>query len=187
MLARWGRWAGACGGRGGGRHKRRCWRAACCWRWACVGGGVWVSTERAATRRAVEADLREAEGHQRESDWVKAGAALERAGGRLGGRGPSDLLGRLKQARHAMDLALRLENIRLNRAGLIDGRFDWKRNRAVAAQAYQALFDEAWSGHFLGHIGRAAEWIDRSPVRAALLVALEDWAVCTEDFASEKC
>ncbi len=67
-----------------------------------VGGGVWVSTERAATRRAVEADLREAEGQQRESDWVKAGAALERAGGRLGGRGPSDLLRRL-EARSARD------------------------------------------------------------------------------------
>ncbi len=80
-----------------------------------------------------------------------------------------------------MDLAFRLENIRLNRAGLIDGRFDLSRNRTLAAQAYQTVFDEAWRGHFPEHLGRAAEWIDRSPVRASLLAALEDWAVCTND------
>ena len=87
-----GRWPGACGGHGdglaGGAAGGR----------PAGGDGtggrrIWLSPERAATRRTVEAELREAEDHQRASDWVKAGAALERAGGRLGGRGPADLLG----------------------------------------------------------------------------------------------
>ena len=146
-----------------------------------VGGVVRLSTERSATRRAVDADLREAARYERESDWVKAGAALQRASGRLGGRGPSDLLGRLEQAQDAMDLVVRAEKIRLDRAGLIDGRFDLPRNRTLAAQAYQVAFDEAWRGRFPEPIGPAAEWVERSPVRAAMLDAIEDWAVCSDD------
>ena len=130
---------------------------------------------------AVEADLREAEGHQRKSDWVKAGAALERAGGRLGGRGPADLLGRLEQARHAMDLATRLEEIRLDRAALVEGHVTVERNKPGAARDYQAAFRQAGVGRFSDQPGLVAARIETSPVRGALLSALDDWAACTTD------
>ena len=73
---------------------------------ALVGGGLWVSLERAATERAQEQ------------------------------------LARLDQAHRDQEFVARLDAIRLNRAAVVDGRF----NRAEADREYEVAFREAGLG-----------------------------------------
>ena len=54
---------------------------------ALLGGGLWLLSERAATERAAQDDLRDMFARLRASSWLEARAALERAKGRLGDRG----------------------------------------------------------------------------------------------------
>jgi serine/threonine-protein kinase len=77
---------------------------------ALAGGGLWliseraaaareVEAERAATERAADEDLREMVRWLNQSSWPEARAALERARGRLGDRGSSELRRRLDWTR----------------------------------------------------------------------------------------
>ena len=58
---------------------------------ALVGGGVWLIGQQAAQRGGRGGDLREADRLQQQSALPEAGAALERARGRLGDGGPAEL------------------------------------------------------------------------------------------------
>src|SRR5262245_40378320 len=64
------------------------------------------------TKREVEADLKEAEAHQKASRWCEARIALARAEGRLGKGGPKALRQRLEQMRQDIEQAARLEDDR---------------------------------------------------------------------------
>ena len=99
---------------------------------ALVGGGLWliseraaaareVEAERAATERAAEDDLREMARSLKKSSWPEARAALERAKGRLGDRGSAELRRLLDQGARDLELADRLEAIRLNLARNVAG------------------------------------------------------------------
>src|SRR5262245_46062067 len=88
------------------------------------------------TNPEVEADLKEAEAHQKASRWCEARVALARAEGRLGQGGPKALRRRLDQLRQDLELVARLEAVRLSLADLKDGAFD----QAGAAARYARAF-----------------------------------------------
>ena len=91
---------------------------------ALLGGGLWlisdraaaarkIETEQAATERAADTDLREMVQWMRKASWPEARNALERAKSRLGERGSHDIRGRLDRGARKLELADRLDAIRL--------------------------------------------------------------------------
>src|SRR5262249_42347518 len=95
-------------------------------------GGLWLLADRgaatrekeaarAATERAAEEDLREMARWLNKSSWPEARAALERAKGRLGDRGSDELRDRMERGARELELAARLESIRLDLASGVPG------------------------------------------------------------------
>lgn len=89
-------------------------------------GGLWlisdraavaraIEAKRAATVRAVDANLREMDQEMRIAAWPEAEEALEQAKARLGDRGSDDLRERLGQAQRDIDMVIKLDAIRLKR------------------------------------------------------------------------
>jgi serine/threonine-protein kinase len=139
-----------------------------------VAGGLWLVVRQAHRRDAVEADLKELAGLQESARWAEARAALERAEARLGEGGPADLRRRLAQARHDLDLVIKLDAIRLSRA--TGGELIFY--KAKADRDYQAAFREAGLGRVHDHPASVAAKVKASAVRGALVAALDDWATC---------
>jgi serine/threonine-protein kinase len=148
---------------------------------ALVGGGWWWLSERAATARAVDGDLRDAARLQQVSDWPGARTALERAQARLGDGGPAGLRERLGQGRRDLELAATLDAIRLNRTAVVGGRFDRHTNQVLADRAYESALGDAGVAHVFADPETVAAEIRPSNIRAALVAALDDWAVCAVD------
>ena len=123
---------------------------------ALAGGGLWVSTERAANERAKEKMAR-----------------LDQAR-----RDQEAVLQRLDQARRERRLAERLDAIHLNRVAVVGGRFDAPHNRGRADQEYAAAFREAGFGQVGDDLAAFAARVESSTVRDELVAALDDWAVC---------
>ena len=142
-----------------------------------VGGTLWVVLTRAATAKAVEEDLAEAAGRQRQSDWVQADAALDRATLRLGGHGPGRLRRQLDQARRDSRLAARLDVIRLAYIVTVGGVM----NVARADEDYAEAFRAAGLGTDRDDPRAVAERVKASNIRARLVAALDDW--CTVAFS----
>jgi serine/threonine-protein kinase len=140
-------------------------------------GGLWQALQGAQRRHAVEADLAEVAGLQERAGWAEARAALERADARLGGGGSDDLRRRLGQARSDLDLAIRLDDIRLKRVS----RLEEDSNRAQADRDYETAFREAGLAKVYDDPEGVAARIRASAVRGALVAALDDWAVCVSD------
>jgi serine/threonine-protein kinase len=144
---------------------------------ALVGGLVWQGRQRAALVRAVEADLREADPLLERSEWDKARAVLDRAEVRLGGGGPDRHRRRVAHFAAALNLAMRLDQVRLKRAPLDGGHY----GRPQADRDYQAAFRDAGLGEFPDNPEGVAARVKASPVHRALVGALDDWAVCAGD------
>ncbi len=143
---------------------------------ALVGSWLWVNGQRTANLQAVEEDLREVTRLLQTSDPAGARAALERARGRLGADGTVELQARVDQANRHLELVAKLEAIRLKRAVVRAGRF----NRAQADRDYAAAFATAGLGTDDDDPEALAARVAASPVRAALVAALDDWAVCAD-------
>ena len=150
---------------------------------ALICGGWWLFAERTATRRAVEDDLREAAQWQKHSSWAEARSALERAKGRLGGGGNAELCRRLDQSCRDLELALRLDDIRMNRTGAVDGRFHTHFKWPQADQDYEALFREAGLEAVGGDPATLTALVEASNIKKALVAALDDWSLCTTNDA----
>jgi serine/threonine-protein kinase len=142
-------------------------------------GSAWLSIRNARLRDGVEGDLKELAGLQESARWPEARFVLERADARLGGAGSGDLRRRLDQARQGLELAKGLDGIRLRRLTRGELPFD----KARANREFAEVFAQAG----LGAVGdpplQVAARINTSPVRAALVAALHDWAVCATDKA----
>ena len=161
---------------------------------ALVGGGLWTASERGAARRAAAADLAateraavgdldEMDENLRKSSWAAAGAALERATGRLGGRGPGHLRARLDRGARELELVTRLDDIRLDGYSLAAGGLDFRR----ADGEYREAFRRAG----LVRPGEdtpaaAAARIAASPVGPVVVAALDHWASCCLDDPGRK-
>src|SRR5262245_3586873 len=123
------------------------------------------------TKREVEADLKEAEAHQKARRWCEARIALARAEGRLGKAGPKALRQRLEQLRKDIELVARLEEVCLSQANIKDGAFD----RTGAAHHYARAFRDHGIDVTALKSEEAARRVRESPRRQELLAALDTW------------
>ena len=154
-----------------------------------------ANTEREVTATLSEANTLIQEGWKQTDEPDHWGAtvklalsAVQRAEGLLiTGEGSKELTERVKAARGAVngaerDFRLRtdLDRIRLEEAGIKDGSFD---NTAIAPQYRKAL---ASYGIELLDLKGAAESVQSSRIREALLAGIEDWAWATPDEAERK-
>jgi serine/threonine-protein kinase len=153
-----------------------------------VGGGLWLRSESEATQRRLKSeeaaierataeDLREMVRWLEASSWPEATAALERAKGRLGNRASVELRQRVDRGVRALELASRLDAIRLGRATHLGKRVAFTRSD----EEYDATFREAGLGSPQDAPDTVATRIQASNVRNALVAALDDWAACTLD------
>ncbi len=141
------------------------------------GVGAWWwdwDRQRAEQRQAVETTLEKVREWQRQGRWQEAAARLEGEIARLGRGGPSDLRARLGRAQAELDLVKRLEEVRLKRATVVEGRFD----RVGADKGYEEAFRKAGMVEVGRDAEEAAAWLRGAGVRDALVAALDDWASC---------
>jgi serine/threonine-protein kinase len=139
-----------------------------------LGVTLWVVTDRAATARAVHADLDEAVRHQQSAAWVQANAALDRARLRLRTRGPEELRARLERVGRDAETVRRLEVIRASHAYNIGDVLAF----TDADRAYEATFRQLGLADVETPTAVAGERVRQSPIRLALIDALYDWSVC---------
>jgi serine/threonine protein kinase/Tfp pilus assembly protein PilF len=153
-----------------------------------VTGGVWWQRQQgerrereARARQGVEAALEQAAGLRLDDRWPEANAVLQQAQGRLDdaaleGAAADDLRRRLGQARAELELAVRLEEIWLERSTISDG----KPNLAAADRAYAAAFGKAGLD-VTGDLAVIAARVRESAIQGELISALDDWAYVTRD------
>jgi serine/threonine-protein kinase len=144
-----------------------------------VGLTWWFMVRRAHLRAAIGADLKEAGELRDSARWGEARKTLDRAEERLGWGGPGDLDRQLAQARHDLDLVIRLDEIRLKRAT----RGELVFYRVQADRAYAEAFRQEGLGTPDDPPARVAAAVRVSAVRGALVAALDDWANCIADKA----
>jgi serine/threonine-protein kinase len=157
-----------------------------------VGGGLWLLSDRAAAQRKLEAqrtateaeraateraaadDLGEMVRWLNRSSWPEARAALERAKGRLGGRGSAELR-RLDQGSRDLDLAARLDPARFAEGPI-----------ALPVVPYQEEFRGAGLGQLGDDPEAVAARVRASNSRDALVAALDHWSAIVIDPQSRR-
>jgi serine/threonine-protein kinase len=143
-----------------------------------MAGAIWQSSERSARASAAQQDLVEANRLLGAMSWEQANHALDRAVSRLGDQGPPQLQADLLQARRHADLGLRLEALRLERVNSASGYYD----NETLDRAFRSLFDE--SGVLSGQRDSSevvASRVLASPIKDALIDAIDLWAAATSD------
>ncbi len=105
-------------------------------------GSLWILSDRAATNRSAEGDLEEMAQRLKESSWSEAAAARDRAKGRLGEGGPTRLRRLVDQGTRDLELASRLDIIRMSGADKVGGIVVY----AKSDEAYAEAFHEAGLG-----------------------------------------
>jgi eukaryotic-like serine/threonine-protein kinase len=170
------------------RRARRLTRrlAACVLLLLTVGaaGGLWLQqqwAERAAEalrqREAVETALDKARELRQQARWAEARAVLEQTLDRLGEAGPGDLRQRVAQATADLALVDRLEDIRMKRSAIVEGKLDDR----GAERDYAAALRDAGLGEVGDDSAAVAARIRESAVNEQLVAAVDDWAVVTHD------
>jgi serine/threonine protein kinase/tetratricopeptide (TPR) repeat protein len=138
-----------------------------------LGGAVWDRLARqAALEQAVGKALDDGQAAYVDGKLPEARAAVQRAEQLLaGGRGSAGLRRRVDQWQADLEMVVRLEEIRLERAALKGDNFDW----AGADRDYQDAF--RGYGLELGALGpdEAARLIGDSAIKDNLVAALDDW------------
>jgi serine/threonine-protein kinase len=138
-----------------------------------AGDGVWwLLEQQAQNREDVETSLEQAEVRLRQSRWDEAETALKQAVRQLGKTGPEDLQRRLEQVQRNLDLARRLENIRLQRMTLVDGKL----NPTLAPPAYARAFQEYNLFPGTDDVESLGRRIAASGIKRQLVTALDNWA-----------
>jgi serine/threonine-protein kinase len=151
---------------------------------ALVGGAGWYFFERTAVKRAAEADQSATERAAADdladmvrelnaSRWPAATAALARARGRLGERGPDEQQRLMRQGEDELRLAARLNEIRLRGTVSAEG--------VLASDRYEREYEDAFREAGLGQLSDdpaiVAERIRGSNIPDALITALDHWSV----------
>jgi len=143
--------------------------------------GLWLVSQRASVAQAVGNDLREAVWLQRQSSWGTAEAALDRARARLGDHWLPALRDRLNQGDQDEALAAQLDTIGLGRVVVEGSHHTSPLTNAQADVAYGAALRDAGMGDFGNDPSVVAARVTASNACAAIVVALDDCAVCTTD------
>jgi eukaryotic-like serine/threonine-protein kinase len=142
---------------------------------ALVSGGLWLLSDRAASVRTDDGDLREMEQSLKDGAWPEARAALDRAKGHLGTRIP-DSLGRIiDRGTRDLDLGIRLDAIRLSGADTVGGFL------VDTDRQYAEVIETAGIGTVHDDPEVVAERIKKSNIRNALVAAFDYWSVSTPD------
>ncbi len=135
---------------------------------------LWRTGARTAQRRvAVETDIHELADLEAWEHWSDARATLLRARARLDGGGPADLRRQLDDVQQDLDLVARLNAIHLTRA--TSGGLPFYRRKADCD--YRQAFTAAGLTRPGESVGQTAARVRASPVRRALVAALDDWAL----------
>ncbi len=141
------------------------------------GGAGWVVRDRSAREgvREVEVDraLDEARSLCQAERLLEAQAAVKRARALLAGGGGEELKRRVGWVGHAVRMAARLEEIRLQRSAVKDGHFD----HARANRRYQEAFVEYDLDVTALDADEAADRLRSTLIKDQLLAALDDWLV----------
>jgi serine/threonine-protein kinase len=162
------------------RNKRRLAVAALALLLLATLGGVagWAAWDRVARRAALEADvgrdLDAAQAFCRADRLREASAVLDHAQALVarGGAGEG-LARRVARVRTDVDMAVRLDAIRLERASVKDGAFDF----AGADAHYRDAFRDYGLDVTSLDPGVAAARVEESAIKDQLLAALHDWLV----------
>ncbi len=143
-----------------------------------IAGTIWKASDSVARENSAEQDLEEAIRLQRVMDWESANTALDRAALRLGDGGSRGLRERLLQARRDSELALRLEDIRLQHADSASGYYLHDAlDRGFAEQFRSAgLLVSADEPSDL-----VASRIRAKPIAPALIDAVDLWSAVATD------
>jgi tetratricopeptide (TPR) repeat protein/tRNA A-37 threonylcarbamoyl transferase component Bud32 len=128
-------------------------------------------------RQAIETALEQGEKLLRQGRLSEAEATLAQAAGRLAAGGPDDLQQRLRQTQDNLRLGKRLDEIRLEAATLVDGKW----NPEKAGPAYAVAFKEHGLDVVAGEETEVVRRLAASPVKEQLVAALEHWAAWVED------
>jgi tetratricopeptide (TPR) repeat protein len=136
-----------------------------------------VARLEAQNREAVETALQQASEFLRQGRLAEAEATLGHAAGRLANGGPEDLKERLRRMREDLRLVKQLEEIRLEKAALIDGKLNLHGTR----RAYEASFKEHSLDVLAGDEAELARRIAASLNKEQLVAALDDWAGLAAD------
>ena len=177
-------------------HARRISRAEHAWRWCrrnptaaalaatvlalCALAVAWWTESahrQGRARQAVESAVEQVAVWMRQGRWSEAKAVLLQADSRLYDAGLLGLRIRFQHWLYDLNLAAKLEDIRLRRTGLLE---DPSHHRSTARE-YAAVILEARSK--VSDDRTAAALIRNSPIREPLLAALDDWAIIEEDAA----
>ena len=136
-------------------------------------GGWWTISERSSVTHRIEENLRVATQALRRSDWGEARSALERARGSLRDGEYGGLRRRLNQADRDLDLVARLAAIRLDRV------LRASRGKDTGANAYEKAFGAAGVIDLDATPRVAADQLEGSEVKDALVAAIDDWTLCS--------
>ena len=142
-----------------------------------IGIAFWSGSQRARVASEIEVDLGEASSMDAAGRWSNADAALRRAEGRLNARSSDALRRRVDEGRRNWTVETSLDAVRLSCAtarGL-----PVYRRRADAD--YEAIFRDSVQVAPGSNMEDAAAAVRGSPVRTALLAALDDWACAASD------
>jgi tetratricopeptide (TPR) repeat protein len=133
-----------------------------------------AASRQAMARQAVEAALERSDPRRNQARWQEAKAVLAQAESRLDEADSEELQQLFKQTRADLDLAMRLDRIRMDRAAFVAGDFATDR----AERDYASEFAKA--GLAVMSMD-TAELIRRSSIREQLVAALDDWALATNN------
>ena len=142
-----------------------------------LGGACWLQLQKEQRQTAAENDLRNMIAFENDGHWKDAAAALSQSEARLGSGNFTKMRSEIERARLDLTLVMRLDRIRLNR--VTGGVLDYYRTQAC--KDYQDVFRSSGLAATGDATERAAARIASSPVRIALLAALDDWAAFTTD------
>ena len=162
---------------------------------------LWWHGQRTALEAAAvayaEADLSESEQLRDRGEFKASAAVLQRAKDRLGEYVPPELRDRLSTAFDNLELVTRLDAIRIERALLepqadlgadqilsvtaVPGMPTRLRSESASGRHYEEAFRDAGVGAPGDDPAEAAARVRASPVRGALVAALDDWAACAAD------
>lgn len=138
----------------------------------------------------MESDLVQVLQLQQRSALPEARKSLQQAQLRIGDHGPHWIHSLLVETQKNQELLERLEAIRTTRSTFVEGRdnhlADLRFNNARADRQYQAAFRGASLGEPPDDSDAAAARVKASAVRAPLVAALDDWAVCCTERTSRQ-
>lgn len=138
--------------------------------------GAWTVSQRAAAAVAIRADLEQITQLETAGRWEEARQTLSLAQMRLGDRSIDGLDEKLAQIASEIELAMRLDVVRMERAASGEMRFDVAKYERMYLELLQSAgiiraADE--SPHVI------AERIRGSRIRKTLIAALNEWAICS--------